>query len=335
MAKNAAELAHGTRKNGNHKNGTAKPGLRFGRYFTPEASHAYDLLEWERRTAAITGEKGQVIFEQKEVEVPRSWSQLAINVVAQKYFRGGAGTPERETSVRQLIDRVVETLKTWGVEGSYFASDEDAENWSEELRYLLVTQQASFNSPVWFNIGVPGRSQQGSACFINSVEDSMESILDLVKTEGMLFKFGSGTGTNLSVLRSSKEQLSGGGTASGPVSFMKGYDSFAGSIKSGGTTRRAAKMVILNADHPDVLDFIRCKAEEEKKPWALIEGGYNVGFNVPGGAYDSAQFQNANHSVRVSDELMRAVEEDGEWVTRAVTDGSPLETYPARDLWKE
>src|SRR6266849_6495536 len=242
MAKNAADLANPTRKNGNHKNGAAKPGLRFGRYFTPEGSHAYDLIEWERRTAAITGEKGQ------------------------------------------LIDRVVETLKKWGLEGAYFATDEDAENWAQELRFLLVTQHASFNSPVWFNIDVPGRSQQGSACFINSVQDSMESILELVKTEGMLFKFGSGTGTNLSVLRSSKEQLSGGGTASGPVSFMKGYDSFAGSIKSGGTTRRAAKMVILNADHPDVLDFIRSKADEERNAWALIESGYNVGFNVPGGA---------------------------------------------------
>ncbi|HEV3102922.1 MAG TPA: vitamin B12-dependent ribonucleotide reductase [Candidatus Dormibacteraeota bacterium] len=335
MAKNAADLTAGTRKNGHHKNGTSKPGLRFGRYFTPEGSHAYDLIEWERRTAAITGEKGQVIFEQKDVEVPRSWSQLAINVVAQKYFRGGAGTPERETSVRQLIDRVVETLKKWGVEGAYFATDEDAENWAQELRYLLVTQHASFNSPVWFNIGVPGRSQQGSACFINSVQDSMESILDLAKTEGMLFKFGSGTGTNLSVLRSSKEQLSGGGTASGPVSFMRGYDSFAGSIKSGGTTRRAAKMVILNADHPDVLDFIRCKAEEEKKAWALIEAGYNVGFNVPGGAYDSVQFQNANHSVRATDDFMRAVIDDKQWVTRAVVDGRVIDTYKARDLWKE
>src|SRR3981081_1822568 len=320
MAKNAADLTAGARKNGNHKNGTAKSGLRFGRYFTPEASHAYDLIEWERRTAAITGEKGQVIFEQKDVEVPRSWSQLAINVVAQKYFRGGAGTPERETSVRQLIDRVVESLGRWGREGGYFASEEDAENWSQELRYLLVTQHASFNSPVWFNIGVAGRAQQASACFINSVQDTMESILELVKTEGMLFKFGSGTGTNLSVLRSSKESLAGGGTASGPVSFMRGYDSFAGSIKSGGTTRRAAKMVILNADHPDVLEFVNCKAEEEKKAWAVIESGYDAGFNVPGGAYDSVQFQNANHSVRVSDEFMRAVERDERWTRRAGTD---------------
>jgi ribonucleoside-diphosphate reductase alpha chain len=311
------------------------PGLRFERFFTAPGSHAYDTIEWERRTAAITGEKGQVIFEQKDVEVPRSWSQLAINVVAQKYFRGGTDTPERETSVRQIVDRVVDTLARWGREGGYFAGEEDAENWAEELRFLLVTQQASFNSPVWFNIGVPGRSQQGSACFINSVQDSMESILELVKTEGMLFKFGSGTGTNLSVLRSSREQLSGGGTASGPVSFMKGYDSFAGSIKSGGTTRRAAKMVILNADHPDVLDFIRCKAEEEKKAWALIEAGYNVGFNVPGGAYDSVQFQNANNSVRVSDEFMKAVESDKEWETKAVVGGRTVDTYKARTLWRE
>jgi ribonucleoside-diphosphate reductase alpha chain len=335
MAKNAADLANATRKNGNHKNGGAKPGLRFGRYFTPEGSHAYDLIEWERRTAAITGEKGQLIFEQKDVEVPRSWSQLAINVVAQKYFRGSPDSPERETSVRQIIDRVVDTLARWGREGGYFAGEEDANNWAEELRFLLVTQHASFNSPVWFNIGVPGRSQQGSACFINSVQDSMESILDLVKTEGMLFKFGSGTGTNLSVLRSSREQLSGGGTASGPVSFMKGYDSFAGSIKSGGTTRRAAKMVILNVDHPDVLDFIRCKAEEEKKAWALIEAGYNVGFNVPGGAYDSVQFQNANHSVRATDDFMRAVIDDKQWSTKAVVDGRVVDTHKARDLWKE
>ena len=334
MAKNLSDLT-GARKNGNNHKVTAKAGLRFGRYFTPPGSHAYDLVEWERRTAAITSEKGQVIFEQKDVEVPRSWSQLAINVVAQKYFRGSPGSPERETSVRQLIGRVVDTLTRWGLEGGYFATDEDAENWSEELRYLLVTQHASFNSPVWFNIGVPGRSQQGSACFINSVQDSMESILDLVKTEGMLFKFGSGTGTNLSVLRSSREQLSGGGTASGPVSFMRGYDSFAGSIKSGGTTRRAAKMVILNGDHPDVLDFIRCKADEEKKAWALIEAGYNVGFNVPGGAYDSVQFQNANHSVRLTDEFMKAVVDDGDWETHAIVGGRVVDTYKARTLWRE
>src|SRR5215472_7981863 len=300
MAKNLTEIA-GSRpaKNGNgNGHGSKVKGLRFGRYFTPPGSHAYDLVEWERRTAAITDEKGQVIFEQKDVEVPRSWSQLAINVVAQKYFRGSPGSPERETSVRQIIDRVVNTLQKWGREGGYFATDEDAENWAEELRYLLVTQHASFNSPVWF-------------------------------------KIGSGTGTNLSVLRSSKEQLSGGGTASGPVSFMKGYDSFAGSIKSGGTTRRAAKMVILNADHPDVMDFIHCKAEEEKKAWALIEAGYNAGFNVPGGAYDSVQFQNANHSVRVDDDFMGAVIEDEEWKTKAVVDGRTIDTYKAREVWRE
>src|SRR3982075_1948509 len=330
MAKNIADLSTAPKATK-----AAVKGLRFGRYFTPAGSHAYDLIEWERRTAAITGEKGQMIFEQKDVEVPRTWSQLAINVVVQKYFRGGQGTPERETSVRQIIDRVVETLAGWGREGGYFAGEENAVNWSEEVRYLLVTQQASFNSPVWFNIGVPGRQQQGSACFINSVQDSMESILELVKTEGMLFKFGSGTGTNLSVLRSSKEQLSGGGTASGPVSFMKGYDSFAGSIKSGGPTRRAAKMAILNADHPDILDFIRSKAEEEKKAWALIEAGYNVGFNVPGGAYDSVQFQNANHSVRVSDEFMTAVENDKDWEAKAIVGGRTVDTYKARKLWRE
>src|SRR5438270_9824858 len=335
MAKNLADLTGARAKNGNGNGHHKAKGLRFGRFFTPPGSHAYDLVEWERRTASITGEKGQVIFEQKDVEVPGSWSQLAINVVAQKYFRGSPVSPERETSVRQIIDRVVDTLAKWGREGGYFAAEEDAENWSQELRYLLVTQHASFNSPVWFNIGVPGRQQQASACFINAVKDSMESILDLAKTEGMLCKFGSGTGTNLSVLRSSKEQLSGGGTASGPVSFMKGYDSFAGSIKSGGTTRRAAKMVILNADHPDVMDFIRSKAEEEKKAWALIEAGYNAGFNVPGGAYDSVQFQNANHSVRVTDDFMRAVIDDKEWKTKAVVDGRTVETYKARDMWRD
>jgi ribonucleoside-diphosphate reductase alpha chain len=333
MAKHAADVA--AKGNRNQTGGAEKArGLRFERYFTPPGSQAYDLVEWDRRTAAITSEKGVVIFEQKDVEVPRSWSQLATNVVAQKYFRGHVGRPDREDSARQLIDRVVVTLGRWGREGGYFASEQDAANWEEELRWLLVTQHASFNSPVWFNIGVPGRAQQASACFINSVEDTMESILELARTEGMLFKFGSGTGTNLSVLRSSRESLAGGGTASGPVSFMRGYDSFAGSIKSGGTTRRAAKMVILNADHPDILEFINCKAAEEKKAWALIEAGYDAGFNVPGGAYDSVQFQNANHSVRVTDDFMKAVERDGEWIIRAVTDGRELDTYRARDLWQ-
>src|SRR2546428_8183164 len=337
MAKNLADLT-GARgpKNGNGNGHSSKAkGLRFGRFFTPPGSHAYDLVEWERRTASITGEKGQVIFEQKDVEVPRSWSQLAINVVAQKYFRGSPGSPERETSVRQIIDRVVDTIANWGRQGGYFATEDDATNWAEELRFLLVTQHASFNSPVWFNIGIPSRSQQASACFINSVQDSMESILDLAKTEGMLFKFGSGTGTNFSSLRSSKELLQGGGTASGPVSFMKGFDSFAGVIKSGGKTRRAAKMVILNIDHPDIIEFIKSKAEEERKAWALIDAGYEGSFNVQGGAYDSVQFQNANHSVRVTDEFMAAVGEDKEWKTRRVTDGEPASTHRARELWKQ
>ena len=333
MAKNVADVAAETGRRTTPSRGSK--GLRFSRYFTPPGSHAHDLLEWERRTAAIIGEKGRVVFEQKDVEVPRSWSQLAINIVAQKYFRGQQGTAERETSVRQMVDRVVGALGGWGREGGYFATEEDAVTWEEELRWLLVTQHASFNSPVWFNLGVPTRAQQGSACFINSVQDSMESILDLAKTEGMLFKFGSGTGTNLSVLRSKREQLSGGGTASGPVSFMRGYDSFAGSIKSGGTTRRAAKMVILNADHPDIVDFITCKADEERKAWALIDAGYDAGFNIIGGAYDSVQFQNANHSVRATDEFMQAVVAGGEWTTRAVTDGRVMDTYQARDLMRQ
>jgi ribonucleoside-diphosphate reductase alpha chain len=333
MAKNVADVAAETGRRTSPPRGTK--GIRFNRHFTPPGSHAHDLVEWERRTAAIIGEKGKVVFEQKDVEVPRSWSQLAINIVAQKYFRGQQGTAERETSVRQMVDRVVGALGGWGREGGYFATEEDAVTWEEELRWLLVTQHASFNSPVWFNLGVPTRAQQGSACFINSVQDSMESILDLAKTEGMLFKFGSGTGTNLSVLRSKREQLSGGGTASGPVSFMRGYDSFAGSIKSGGTTRRAAKMVILNADHPDIVDFITCKADEERKAWALIDAGYDAGFNIIGGAYDSVQFQNANHSVRATDEFMEAVVAGGEWTTRAVTDGRVMDTYQARDLMRE
>jgi ribonucleoside-diphosphate reductase alpha chain len=333
MAKNVADVAAETGRRASPQRGSK--GLRFSRYFTPPGSHAHDLVEWERRTAAIIGEKGKVIFEQRDVEVPRSWSQLAINIVAQKYFRGQQGTSDRETSVRQMVDRVVGALGGWGREGGYFATEEDAVTWEEELRWLLVTQHASFNSPVWFNLGVPTRAQQGSACFINSVQDSMESILDLAKTEGMLFKFGSGTGTNLSVLRSKREQLSGGGTASGPVSFMRGYDSFAGSIKSGGTTRRAAKMVILNADHPDIVDFITCKADEERKAWALIDAGYDAGFNIIGGAYDSVQFQNANHSVRATDEFMQAVIDDGEWTTKAVTDGRVMDTYRARGLMRQ
>jgi ribonucleoside-diphosphate reductase alpha chain len=310
-----------------------KEGLRVARRYTTSGKHPFDEVEWEQRDAVITNERGEVAFEQRNVEVPKGWSQLATNVVAQKYFRGLLGTPERETSVRQLIDRVVKTAGRWGREGGYFASEADAAAFEDELAHLLVHQMVSFNSPVWFNCGVEERPQV-SACFINSVEDTMTSILQLARTEGMLFKFGSGTGSNLSPLRSSRETLAGGGTASGPVSFMKGYDAFAGVIKSGGKTRRAAKMVILNADHPDIGDFIDCKASEEKKAWALIDAGYSGEFNVPGGAYASVFFQNANHSVRVTDEFMGAVVNEGDWTTRAVTDGRPIDNYKATELMR-
>jgi ribonucleoside-diphosphate reductase alpha chain len=311
-----------------------KRGLHFQRYFTKPGIHPFDEIEWELRTATISNEKGEKIFEQKNVEIPKSWSMTATNVVVSKYFHGTLGTPEREHSVKQLVDRVARTILRWGKQGGYFAAEEDAEIFYHELCFLLVNQYMSFNSPVWFNVGIEEKPQC-SACFINSVQDSMESILNLAKTEGMLFKWGSGTGSNLSSLRSSKEKLAGGGTASGPVSFMKGYDAFAGVIKSGGKTRRAAKMVILNADHPDIVDFINCKANEEKKAWALIEAGYDGGFNVPGGAYDSIAYQNANHSVRVTDDFMKAVLEDKEWWTKAVTTGEPMEKYRARDLMKQ
>lgn len=313
---------------------TPQRGLQFERYFTKPGIHPFDEIEWELRTAAISNDRGEKIFEQKNVEVPKFWSVTATNIVASKYFYGPLGSPQRETSVRQMIERIARTYYTWGIQGGYFASEEDALIFYHELIYLLVNQYMSFNSPVWFNVGVE-QKPQCSACFINSVQDSMESILELAKTEGMLFKYGSGTGTNLSTLRSSKEKLSGGGTPSGPVSFMRGYDAFAGVIKSGGKTRRAAKMVILNIDHPDIVKFINCKAEEEKKAWALIEAGYDGGFNVPGGAYDSVFFQNANHSVRVTDEYMQAVINDGEFWTKAVKGGHPIEKYKARDLMKQ
>ncbi len=309
-------------------------GLRIERYFTQPGVDPFDTVEWERRTAVITGERGEVVFEQKDVEVPTFWSQLATNVVASKYFRGQVGTPEREQSVRQVIGRVVETLTRWGREMGYFASNADADAFRDELKYLLLHQYAAFNSPVWFNVGIEPRPQS-SACFIVSVEDTMESILDLAKTEGMIFKFGSGSGSNLSRIRGSREYLSGGGRASGPVSFMRGFDAFAGVIKSGGKTRRAAKMVVLNIDHPDIVDFIECKANEEKKAWALIEQGYDPGFDTPGGAYDSVFFQNANHSVRVTDEFMRAVEEDREWCTYARTTGAVMGRYKARELFRK
>ncbi len=313
---------------------TFKPsekGLEFERYFTTEGIHPFEEVDWETRTATIGKETGEVVFEQKDVEVPAHWSQMATNVVVSKYFRGKLGSPERETSIKQLISRVADTITDWGLEQGYFASEEAGEIFRHELTYLVLHQKMAFNSPVWFNVGVE-EQPQASACFINSVQDEMESILELAKTEGMLFKWGSGTGSNLSTIRSSKEKLQGGGTASGPVSFMKGYDAFAGVIKSGGKTRRAAKMVILNSDHPDIREFVNSKADEEKKAWALIDAGYDGGFNVPGGAYDSVFFQNANHSVRVTDSFMEAVEADSEWSTRAVTDGREIDTFKAREL---
>ncbi|HKD43157.1 MAG TPA: vitamin B12-dependent ribonucleotide reductase [Myxococcaceae bacterium] len=315
------------------RRGKAAPaGLVVPRYFTTPGVDPADELAWEQRTANISGEDGRTVFEQKEVEVPKSWSMLATNVVASKYFRGTPGTPEREKSVRRLVARVVDTLTRWGSEGGYFASEMDRESFHAELSHLLLRQKAAFNSPVWFNVGVEPQPQC-SACFINSVEDSMESILTLAKTEGMLFKYGSGTGSNLSTLRSSRELLAGGGTASGPVSFMKGFDAFAGVIKSGGKTRRAAKMVILNADHPDILQFIRCKASEEKKAWAMIDAGYDASFN--GEAYSSIFFQNSNNSVRVIDEFMNAVVADEAWTTKSVKDGRAMETFRARGLMRE
>jgi ribonucleoside-diphosphate reductase alpha chain len=306
-------------------------GLRVERRFTKEGVHPFDEVTWEKRSAAIANEKGEAVFEQKDCEVPAFWSQMATNVVVSKYFRGAMSTPRRETSVKQLISRVADTIADWGRAGGYFAREADAQAFQDELTHLILHQKMSFNSPVWFNIGVPGSKNQASACFINSVEDTMDSILTLAKTEGMLFKYGSGTGTNLSSIRSSVESLAGGGTASGPVSFMKGFDAFAGVIKSGGTTRRAAKMVILNSDHPDVEEFITCKVSEEKKAWTLIEGGYDSAFT--GEAYASVFFQNSNNSVRVTDEFMRAVEEDRDWHLRAVTDHNRIiKTVKARAL---
>ncbi|HXI29512.1 MAG TPA: vitamin B12-dependent ribonucleotide reductase, partial [Vicinamibacterales bacterium] len=308
----------------------AAPGLTFARFFTEADVDPFDEIEWEIRAATIGNERGEMVFEQRDVEIPKSWSQQATNIVVSKYFRGQIGTPERERSVRQLIGRVVTTITEWGRANRYFATDEDLQAFSDDLKHILVYQKAAFNSPVWFNCGFE-KAPQCSACFINSVDDTMDSILRLARTEGMLFKYGSGTGTNLSPIRSSKELLAGGGTASGPVSFMKGYDAFAGVIKSGGKTRRAAKMVILDADHPDVMEFINCKVEEEKKAWALIDAGYDGSFTGP--AYSSVFFQNSNNSVRVTDDFMRAVLDDGQWETHAVTDRNRvMEVLPARDL---
>ena len=311
------------------KNARRTTGLEFPRRFTDGKVHPFDAVEWERRTALIGNDKGQVIFRQEDVEVPKSWSQTATNIVTSKYFHGKPNSPERETSVRQLIGRVADTIVRWGMEGGYFASAESKHAFHDELTHLLVEQKMAFNSPVWFNVGVQAKPQC-SACFINSVQDNMDSIMNLAKTEGMLFKWGSGTGTNFSSLRGSRESLSGGGIASGPVSFMKGFDAFAGVIKSGGKTRRAAKMVILNVDHPDILEFIESKTKEERKAHVLIEQGYNS--SIDGEAYSSVFFQNANHSVRVTDDFMRAAEEDRDWWTRNVNDGEPTDQYRAKEL---
>ncbi|MBX5481287.1 MAG: vitamin B12-dependent ribonucleotide reductase [Myxococcaceae bacterium] len=335
MEKELAQKSNGTAARGKAAATTRKSkpaGMSIPRYFTTPGVDPADELAWELRTATIKGEDGSPVFEQSNIEVPKSWSMLATNVVASKYFRGTPGTHERESSVRKLVARVVDTITSWGEQGGYFATEADKVTFHAELTHLLLRQKAAFNSPVWFNVGVE-EHPQCSACFINSVEDSMESILGLARTEGMLFKYGSGTGSNLSTIRSSKELLAGGGTASGPVSFMKGFDAFAGVIKSGGKTRRAAKMVILNVDHPDILEFIRCKASEEKKAWALIEAGYDGSFN--GEAYSSVFFQNSNNSVRVTDAFMQAVVEDKPWQTRAVRDGRVMETMPARQIFRE
>src|SRR5690349_12234844 len=336
------------------------PGLSFRRLFTKPGVSPYDEVEWDLRTAQITDSHGGVIFEQKDVEVPKDWSMTATNIVASKYLHGKIGTPERETGVRQLVSRVAETIRDWGMAQGYFRTPEDGATFHDELVHILVRQYAAFNSPVWFNVGcdriepnsdatnwhwnpalgrvefsVTGyKTPQCSACFINSVHDSLDSILTLAKTEGMLFKWGSGTGTNLSPLRSSTEQLSGGGTASGPLSFMKGFDAFAGVIKSGGKTRRAAKMVILNVDHPDIIDFIECKAKEEAKAWSLVQAGYD-GSHPDSDAYSSIFFQNANNSVRVTDDFMYSAIRDTDFSTKSIRDGSVVTTYKAKDLLKK
>src|SRR6195256_6570875 len=308
---------------------SARKGLVFERRFTDGKTSAFDMVEWEKRTALIGNEKGVTIFRQEGVEVPKNWSQTATNIVASKYFHGKPGTSEREGSVRQLIGRVVDTIVRWGEEGNYFANAASRDAFRDELTHLLVEQKVAFNSPVWFNVGVQPKPQC-SACFINSVQDTMGSIMDLAKTEGMLFKWGSGTGTNFSTLRGSHETLSGGGIASGPVRFMKGFDAFAGVIKSGGKTRRAAKMVILNVDPPDIVEFVDSKMKEERKAQVLIEQGYDPA--IDGEAYSSIFFQNANPPVRVTDEYMQAVEVDRDFWTRNVNDGNPVDKYGAREL---
>jgi len=335
-------------------------GLVFNRRFSSEGVSPFNELQWEKRTASITDTKGNTIFEQKDVEVPADWSMTATNIVASKYLHGQLGTPERETGVRQLVERVADTIRGWGLAGGYFATASDAAIFHDELAHMLLTQKVAFNSPVWFNVGCDRlepeadgqnwhwdpatggvtyaatgyKNPQCSACFINAVDDSLDSILTLAKTEGMLFKWGSGTGTNLSSIRGSMETLSGGGQASGPLSFMRGFDAFAGVIKSGGKTRRAAKMVILNVDHPDIMDFVDCKAKEEAKAFALIKAGYD-GSGPDSEAYSSIFFQNANNSVRVSDEFMRAYESDGQFTTYTVNGHEPVKTYKAKEIMRK
>jgi ribonucleoside-diphosphate reductase alpha chain len=308
--------------------------IGIGRKFTSPGVHPYDQVVWEKRDARINNWKdGTIAFEQLGVEFPVGWSLNATNIVTQKYFRGTPGTPEREHSLRQVIDRVANTISDWGIEGGYFADTNEAEAFRDELKFILVTQRAAFNSPVWFNIGVPGVPQQASACFILATEDTMDGILNWYREEGIIFKGGSGAGINLSNIRSSAEHLKGGGTASGPVSFMRGADSSAGTIKSGGKTRRAAKMVVLNVDHPDVEEFIWCKTREEQKARALRDAGFDM--DLDGKDSFSVQYQNANNSVRVSDEFMYAVKEDRDWTFRAVKDGAPVRSVRARDLWRQ
>ena len=308
-----------------------KKGLEFPRVFSQENIHPYEKIAWTKRDASITNDKGELIFCQKDIEVPEFWSQMAIDVVASKYFRGGIDSPEREKSVKELVSRVADTIAEWGRKDQYFSNEKQERVFREELTSILVEQYAAFNSPVWFNVGVE-EHPQCSACFILSVDDSIDSLLELQLSEARLFKYGSGAGSNLSNIRSKKERLSGGGIPSGPVSFMRGFDSWAGTIKSGGKTRRAAKMQILDVDHPDIFEFVDAKTFEEKKAWALIEQGYDGGFNIQGGAYDSVFFQNSNLSVRASDEFMQAVVKGKKFATRRRTDGSILEEIDAQEL---